>query len=108
MSEAALPATRQAWQALEAVHDPEFPVSVVAMGLIRGLEVEEGVAKVKLTFTSMGCPWTDWIERGIREKLLTLAGIREVDIEVVWDQPWTRQDLAPAARIVFRKLGISP
>jgi len=98
----------QAFGALEDVMDPEFPVSVVSMGLIRGIEVEDGVAKVRLTFTSMGCPWTDWIERGIREKLLGLAGISAVNIEIVWDKPWTRQDLAPAARITLKKLGISP
>lgn len=97
-----------AYQALEDVHDPEFPISVVAMGLIRGLTVAEGIADVKLTFTSMGCPWTDWIERGIREKLLTVEGISEVRIEVVWDKPWTRKDVAPSAKLVFMKMGISP
>jgi len=75
---------------------------------VRGLEVEDGLARVKLTFTSMGCPWTEWIERDIREKLSALEGVRAVEIEVVWDQPWSRDDLAPAARIVLKKLGISP
>jgi len=102
------PLVARAYQALEEVMDPEFPISVVSMGLIRGLEVEEGVAKVKLTFTSMGCPWTEWIERGIKEKLLTVAGIRDVLLEIVWDKPWSRQDLVPGARIVLKKLGISP
>jgi metal-sulfur cluster biosynthetic enzyme len=95
-------------QALEQVMDPEFPISVVSMGLIRGLAVENGVAKVKLTFTSMGCPWTEWIERGIKEKLLAVEGIRAVELEIVWDKPWSRQDLAPDARVVLMKLGISP
>lgn len=98
----------RAYRALEEVMDPEFPVSVVSMGLIRGFALEDGVARVKLTFTSMGCPWTDWIERGIREKLLSVEGIRATEIEVVWDKPWSRQDLAPGARITLKKLGISP
>lgn len=97
-----------AWRALEEVMDPEFPVSVVAMGLVKRVVVHEDNAKVDLTFTSMGCPWTDWIERGIRERLLAVEGIRQVDIEVVWDEPWTRRDLAPAAKIALKKLGISP
>ena len=95
-------------RALEEVMDPEFPISVVSMGLIRGLAVEDGIAKVKLTFTSMGCPWTEWIERGIKEKLLTVEGVRAVELEIVWDKPWSRQDLAPDARVVLMKLGISP
>lgn len=97
----------RAYRALEDVMDPEFPISVVSMGLIRGLAVKDGVASVKVTFTSMGCPWTEWIEREIREKLLTVEGIHDVDLEVVWDQPWSRQDLAPTARVILKKLGIS-
>ena len=96
------------YRALEDVTDPEFPISVVAMGLIRGLTVADGVARVKLTFTSMGCPWTEWIERDIRAKLLGILGISAVEIEVVWDQPWTRHDLAPHAKVVMMKLGIAP
>ena len=98
----------RAYRALEQVMDPEFPISVVAMGLVRGIEIEEGIARVTLTYTSMGCPWTDWIEREVREKLLELDGITGVRIDVAWDKPWTRDDLAPAARIVLKKLGVSP
>jgi metal-sulfur cluster biosynthetic enzyme len=98
----------RAYAALEEVMDPEYPVSVVSMGLVRGIAVAEGIADVKLTFTSMGCPWTDWIERGITGKLLAVDGIREVRIEVVWDRPWTRRDIAPGAKLVFMKMGISP
>jgi metal-sulfur cluster biosynthetic enzyme len=98
----------QAYKALEGVMDPEFPISVVSMGLIRGLAIDGGVAKVKLTYTSMGCPWTDWIEKDVRAGLLAVEGIDSVDIEVVWDKPWSRQDLAPCARVTLKKLGISP
>jgi len=98
----------RAWQALEQVMDPEFPISIVSMGLIRDVAVEGESANVKLTYTSMGCPWTDWIERDVREKLLAVDGISEVRIEVVWDRPWTRRDIVPSAKIVFMKMGISP
>jgi metal-sulfur cluster biosynthetic enzyme len=98
----------KAYAALEEVLDPEYPVGIVSMGLVRGVAVTGGVADIKLTFTSMGCPWTDWIERGITEKLLAVEGIREVKIEVVWDKPWTRKDIAPTAKLVFMKMGISP
>ena len=96
-----------ALRALEEVMDPELGVSVVSMGLIRDLSVQDGVAEVKLTFTSMGCPCTDWIEKGIKEKLLSIGGIDQVNLEVVWDKPWSRQDLRPDARETLRKMGIS-
>jgi metal-sulfur cluster biosynthetic enzyme len=99
---------QEAWQALEGVADPELGVSVVSMGLIRGLTVEKGVAAVKLTFTSMGCPWTDWIEKGVREKLLEVEGVHQVDLEVVWDRPWSRKDLRQDAREALKRMGIAP
>lgn len=102
------PLVARAYRVLEEVMDPEFPISVVSMGLIRGLAVEDGIVKVKLTFTSMGCPWTEWIEKGIREKLLTMEGVRNVELEIVWDKPWSRQNLAAGAKVVLMKLGISP
>lgn len=103
-----VPLADRAIQALETVIDPELCVSVVSMGLIRGVEVTDGVARVKLTFTSMGCPWTEWIERDIRTALLALEGIHQVDLEIVWDRPWSRGDLRPDAREKLRRMGISP
>src|SRR4051794_24772239 len=88
----------QAWRQLLAVHDPELPVSVVRLGLIRGLQVEDGVAHVQLTYTSMGCPWTDWIRNDIHQALLEVEGIDEVRLEEVWSPVWTRADASREAR----------
>lgn len=96
-----------AWERLESVHDPELPVSVVAMGLIRGIALDGARLRVELTFTSMGCPWKEWIERDVREALLSLPGIEEVEIEHVWARPWTRGDLRDDARRELRLVGIS-
>jgi metal-sulfur cluster biosynthetic enzyme len=58
------------WQALEEVEDPEYPVSVVDMGLIYGLRLDGRSAHVQLSFTSMGCPCMEFIIGDIRERLL--------------------------------------
>ncbi len=57
----ATPEELRLWQALEEVLDPEYPVSVVDMGLIYGLKHEDRLASVQLTFTSMGCPAMEFI-----------------------------------------------
>lgn len=51
-------------KALHEVLDPEYPVSVVDLGLVRGVAYEAGKAKVRLTFTSLGCPCTEIIKEG--------------------------------------------
>jgi len=82
------------WQALEEVEDPEYPISVVDMGLIYGLQRRGGAVQLQLTFTAMGCPCMEFIISDIRERLLQEEGVERVEMEIVWDPPWTRQRLS--------------
>jgi metal-sulfur cluster biosynthetic enzyme len=91
--------------ALREVLDPEYPISLVDLGLIRGVEVEGTKARIKLTYTCMGCPAMDMIQEDIRERLLKIAGIDEVEIEVVWDS-WSREDITPLGRERLREVGV--
>jgi metal-sulfur cluster biosynthetic enzyme len=96
------------WAALQDVEDPEIPVSVVGMGLIVSIAYrpEERAVDLELTFTSMGCPATDFIEDDIRERLLREPDVDDVRIEVVWDPVWTRSRIREDARARMRSLGI--
>ncbi len=93
--------------ALHDVTDPEFPLSVVDMGLIYGLRREGQTARVQLTFTAMGCPCMDFIIGDIRARLLKEAGIRAVEIEIVWDPPWTKNRLTEKGRERLRRVGVT-
>jgi metal-sulfur cluster biosynthetic enzyme len=96
------------WEALRQVEDPEIPVSVVGMGLIVsvGYRPEQRTAELAITFTSMACPATEFIEEDIREALLRDPEIDEVEIEVVWDPIWTKDRIRADARETMRRLGI--
>ena len=94
------------WMALRDVEDPEIPISVVGMGLIVGLEFDDGIVDLKLTFTTMGCPAMDFIQDDIRERLLQEPDVDEVRIEIVWDPVWTRARIREESRATMRKLGI--
>jgi metal-sulfur cluster biosynthetic enzyme len=85
---------RQLWQALEEVEDPEYPISVVDMGLIYSLQRNGRQVQLQLTFTAMGCPCMEFIIGDIRERLLEEDDVDEVEMEIVWDPPWTRQRLS--------------
>jgi metal-sulfur cluster biosynthetic enzyme len=97
------------WLALKDVEDPEIPVSVVDMGLIVSVDFDprEQAAKLRITYTAMGCPAMDMIQDDIRARLLREPGVAHVDIEVVWDPVWTHRRLSQSARQSMRGLGIS-
>ena len=95
----------EARDALREVFDPEYPVSLVDLGLIRGVEVEGAKAKIKLTFTCMGCPAMDMIQDDVSDRLLEMDGIDEVAIEVVWET-WSRKDITPLGRKQLKDVGV--
>ena len=91
--------------ALREVFDPEYPISLVDLGLIRGLEVDGSKVYIKLTYTCMGCPAMDMIQEDVEERLLQLDGIDEVDIEVVWET-WSRKDITPLGKKQLKGVGV--
>ena len=91
---------------LRKVLDPEWPVSVVDMGLIRGVEVEGSTVRIKLTYTTLGCPCTEMIQEDIERCLRALPGVDAVDIEEVYE-PWTRADISAAGLRALRTVGMT-
>ena len=100
---------RRLWEALRHVEDPEIPISVVGMGLIVSMAYHEQArrADLKITFTAMGCPATEFIQDDIREAILADPDVDEVAIEIVWDPVWTKDRLRADAREAMRSLGIA-
>ena len=95
----------EAREALKEVLDPEYPISLVDLGLIRGVEVDGSTARIKLTYTCMGCPATDMIQDDIRDRLVQIEGIEEVEIEEVWDS-WSRKNISEKGLIQLQKVGV--
>jgi probable FeS assembly SUF system protein SufT len=96
------------WNQLKTVFDPEIPVNVVDLGLIyecQLLHPEEGVTKalVKMTLTAPGCGMGPTIAADARGKILSLEGIDEAEVELVWDPAWNQNMISEAGRM---KLGL--
>jgi metal-sulfur cluster biosynthetic enzyme len=87
--------------AMHDVIDPELGYNIVDIGLIYGLEVEDGVIQVSMTMTTPGCPAQDYIMWGVRERGLRLPGVKDVGIDLVWDPPWSVQKMTPVAKAHF-------
>src|SRR5262245_44639223 len=93
--------------ALAGVYDPccrEKGISVLDMGLVRSVQVEEGVAKVELLLTSGWCPFAASVLTEVKEQILGAPGISDADVSVVWAEPWTTDRLSPRPRDRLRSL----
>ena len=99
---------RRFLDALGDVYDPccrEKGISVVDMGLVHSVTVEDRHARVELLLTSGWCPFAGRLLDDVRDRVQGLAGIDSVEVEVVWDQVWTTDRLSASAR---RKLRFLP
>lgn len=96
-----------AWAALGEVLDPEIPVSLVDLGLIYGLDFDDGVVDVQVTFTATACPCMEFIREDIGDRLDQESWVREVRIEEVWSPPWTTARITDQGKAKLRELGVS-
>lgn len=94
------------WRALAGVSDPEYPLSVVDLGMIYDVRVSDGVVHIEMTFTSVGCPAVEMIPEDIREAVTTLPGVRDVRIAIVWHPPWTKDRISDRGRKVLQTYGV--
>ena len=96
------------WDALQSVTDPEIPViSVVEMGMIADVRIDEDHAVVDLTPTFAGCPAIDLIRREIREAVLSTRE-HDVTVNVVYDPPWSTDRISDVGRKKLTEFGLAP
>lgn len=92
--------------ALEDVLDPEYPVSLVDLGLVRGVEVQDSAVRVDVAYCSLGCPCIELIQDDIRERLLGLEDVERVEVREVFDR-WTRRDISARGLKLLRASGVA-
>jgi phenylacetate-CoA oxygenase PaaJ subunit len=92
--------------ALRDVADPEWPVSIVDMGLVYDVSVRGTTVAITLMFTSTACPCMDMIRDDIRERLSRLSGVTDVTFTLSWDPPWTADRLSEKAREQLKRWGV--
>lgn len=85
---------------LKLVLDPELGVSILDLGLIYGISVStEGVCKITMTLTTIGCPLFAQIQKEIEDRVMELEEINEVETELTFDPPWTVEKMTEEAKI---------
>lgn len=74
--------------AIQQVYDPEIPVNVYDLGLIYNIDIQDTVIKVKMTLTTQGCPSAQQIPAMIKGRLMTIPGVTDVTVDVIWEPQW--------------------
>jgi FeS assembly SUF system protein len=86
--------------ALRTCFDPEIPVNIYDLGLIYALDVNEaGDVNIQMTLTAPGCPVAGTLPGDVQRKVQAVEGVKSAKVELVWDPPWDRDRLSPAALI---------
>jgi metal-sulfur cluster biosynthetic enzyme len=83
---------------LRECYDPEIPVNIVDLGLVRAVRVDGADVAVTMTLTSRFCPLAAHISDGIEDKLREIDGVGSARVHLVWEPPWTPSEMSPAAR----------
>lgn len=85
---------------LRSIYDPEIPVNIYDLGLIYGLEISpQGEVQVRMTLTAPNCPVAQTFPDTVKEALLCVGGVSDASVELVWDPPWSRDNMTEAARL---------
>jgi metal-sulfur cluster biosynthetic enzyme len=87
--------------ALSTVEDPELGLDIVSLGLVYAVERDSNHVRVVHTLTSMGCPLGPVIERDIGEAVAGLDGVSSVDVELVFDPPWSPEQMSDDAKFLL-------
>jgi ring-1,2-phenylacetyl-CoA epoxidase subunit PaaD len=92
---------------LRTVEDPELPITITDLGLVRDVEVADGRVAVRLVPTWVGCPALAVIRARLREALLAVPGVLDASVEYTYDEPWTLARMTPEGRARLAAYGLS-
>jgi probable FeS assembly SUF system protein SufT len=96
---------KKVWEQLKTCYDPEIPVNIVDLGLVYDLKVSSGNhVDVKMTLTAPGCGMGPSIAADAKSKILSVPGVTDADVQLVWDPPWNQSMISADGRA---KLGMA-
>ena len=91
---------------LKQCMDPEVPLSIVDMGLIYGIDVNENNdVDIKMTMTTQGCPLHETMVDDVKRYTKKVSGVNNVNVEIVWDPPWTMDKMSDDAKAMMKNMG---
>ena len=85
---------------IKKIYDPEIPVNIYELGLIYKIDIEDAKkVNIEMTLTSPNCPVAESLPKMVKDNILKLDGVDDVDLRLVWDPPWTKDKMSEAAKL---------
>jgi metal-sulfur cluster biosynthetic enzyme len=95
----------QVLDVLKTCYDPEIPVNIWDLGLIYDITIVGGAVNIKMTLTAVGCSLGPQLVGEIENKLLSVDGVEDCKVEMVWSPPWTPERLSEDGRLSLQAMG---
>ena len=92
--------------AIRTIRDPELPINIHDLGLIRELTIEDGNVTIKMTLTTPNCPVADLMPTQVFEQVAMVDGVNSANVSLVWEPPWTVADLTKRGKAELELLDI--
>ena len=85
---------------IKKIYDPEIPVNIYELGLIYDIKIDKtNNVKVKMTLTTPNCPVAESLPKEVKDSIIEVKEVNDVDLELVWDPPWDKSMMSEAAKL---------
>ena len=85
---------------IKKIYDPEIPVNIYELGLIYKIDIIDAKkVNIEMTLTSPNCPVAESLPKMVKNNILKLDGVDDVNLKLVWDPPWTQEKMSEAAKL---------
>ena len=85
---------------IKKIYDPEIPVNIYELGLIYDIKIKKNNnVKIKMTLTTPNCPVAESLPKEVKDSIMDLKEVNDVDLELVWDPPWDKSMMSEAAKL---------
>ena len=85
---------------IKKIYDPEIPVNIYELGLIYKIEIKEAKkVNIDMTLTSPNCPVAESLPKTVKDNIMNMDEVSNVELKLVWDPPWTKEKMSEAAKL---------
>ncbi len=84
---------------IKKIYDPEIPVNIYELGLIYDITIEDKDVQVKMTLTTPNCPVAESLPKEVKDSIMGLDEVNNVNLDLVWDPPWNKSMMSEAAKL---------
>ena len=92
--------------AIKKVKDPELPINIYDLGLIRKIDIDNGIVHIDMTLTTPNCPVADLMPSQVFDEVSKVNGVNSVRVELVWDPAWSVADLTKRGKAALELMDI--